>query len=63
MKAVVRSKLGSANVERLDDPAPPPDGIVVSPDGCGIYAIVPGHEFAGEGWRRRTQPSFSPFRV
>jgi D-arabinose 1-dehydrogenase-like Zn-dependent alcohol dehydrogenase len=64
MKAVVRSQLGSASVERLDDPAPPPDGIVVSPDGCGIcrtdlhiidgefdrthYPIVPGHEFAGE---------------
>ena len=36
MKAVVLSQPGSASVERLDDPAPAPDGIVVSPDGCGI---------------------------
>ncbi|HEY8584720.1 MAG TPA: zinc-dependent alcohol dehydrogenase family protein [Capillimicrobium sp.] len=64
MKAVLLSEPGSFSIERLDDPAPAPDGIVVAPDGCGIcgtdvhiidgefegtrYPIVPGHEFSGE---------------
>ncbi len=64
MRAVVLSEPGSVSVERLDDPAPATDGIVVAPDSCGIcgtdvhiidgefdgtsYPIVPGHEFAGE---------------
>ncbi len=64
MKAVVISEPGVVALERLDDPAPAPDGIVVAPDSCGIcgtdvhiidgdlastrYPIVPGHEFAGE---------------
>jgi len=64
MKAVVLSQPGAVGVERLPDPAPAPDGVVVAPDGCGIcgtdihiidgefvgttYPIVPGHEFSGE---------------
>jgi 2-desacetyl-2-hydroxyethyl bacteriochlorophyllide A dehydrogenase len=64
MKAVVLSQPGSFGIERVPDPAPAPDGIVVAPDACGIcgtdlhiidgeftptrYPIVPGHEFAGE---------------
>jgi 2-desacetyl-2-hydroxyethyl bacteriochlorophyllide A dehydrogenase len=64
MKAVVLAEPGSVSVERIDDPAPAADGIVVAPDGCGIcgtdlhiidgefdgtrYPIVPGHEFSGE---------------
>jgi len=55
---------GSVGVERLDDPAPQPDEVVVAPDACGLcgtdlhlldgeleatrYPIVPGHEFCGE---------------
>ena len=64
MKAVVLPEPGKVSVERLDDPAPAPGGIVVAPDGCGIcgtdihiidgefldtrFPIVPGHEFSGE---------------
>ena len=64
MRAVVVHGPGMAGVERVDDPAPDPDGVVVAPDGCGIcgtdlhildgemastrYPIVPGHEFCGE---------------
>jgi 2-desacetyl-2-hydroxyethyl bacteriochlorophyllide A dehydrogenase len=64
VKAVLISEPGVMTLERLDDPAPAPDGIVVAPDACGIcgtdlhildgeleatrYPIVPGHEFAGE---------------
>lgn len=64
MKAVLLAQPGSISIERLDDPAPAADGIVVAPDGCGIcgtdihiidgefegtrYPIVPGHEFSGE---------------
>ena len=64
MKAVVFPEPGTISVERLDDPAPRSDEIVVAPAGCGIcgtdlhildgefegtrYPIVPGHEFAGE---------------
>ncbi len=55
---------GVVGVERLPDPAPAPDGLVVAPDACGLcgtdlhiidggfprtrYPIVPGHEFCGE---------------
>lgn len=64
MRAVVVTEPGVAGVERLPDPAPAPDGIVVAPDACGLcgtdlhildgsfprtrYPIVPGHEFSGE---------------
>jgi 2-desacetyl-2-hydroxyethyl bacteriochlorophyllide A dehydrogenase len=64
VKAVVISEPGAVALERVDDPEPSPDGIVVAPDACGIcgtdlhildgeleatrYPIVPGHEFAGE---------------
>lgn len=64
MKAVVLPEPGRVDVERLDDPAPAPDEVVVAPDGCGIcgtdihiidgeflgtkFPIVPGHEFSGE---------------
>lgn len=64
MKAVVLPQPGTISVERVDDPAPAADGVVVAPDGCGIcgtdihiidgafagtsYPIVPGHEFSGE---------------
>ncbi len=64
MKAVVVAQPGSVSVERIDDPAPAADGIVVAPDACGLcgtdlhiidgefdgtrYPIVPGHEFSGE---------------
>jgi 2-desacetyl-2-hydroxyethyl bacteriochlorophyllide A dehydrogenase len=63
VKAVVLSEPGVFAVERLDDPAPAPDEVVVAPTGCGVcgtdlhlidgelpdalYPIVPGHEFAG----------------
>lgn len=64
MKAVVLSEPGTINVERVEDPSPAQDGIVVAPGGCGIcgtdvhiidgefdgtrYPIIPGHEFSGE---------------
>jgi 2-desacetyl-2-hydroxyethyl bacteriochlorophyllide A dehydrogenase len=64
MKAVVLPQPGTVRVERLPDPVPASDGVVVAPDGCGIcgtdihiidgefagtnYPIVPGHEFSGE---------------
>ncbi len=64
MKAVVVDQPGSVSVERIKDPAPAADGIVVAPDACGLcgtdlhiidgefdgtrYPIVPGHEFSGE---------------
>ena len=63
MKAVRVHEPGTISLERVADPAPAPDGIVVAPDACGIcgtdahildgeiesasYPIVPGHEFAG----------------
>lgn len=64
MRAVVLSQPGGVGVERLPDPAPAADEVLVAPDGCGIcgtdihiidgefagtrYPIVPGHEFSGE---------------
>ena len=64
MKAVVLTEPGAVSVQRIDDPAPAPDEVVVAPDGCGIcwtdihiidgeflatkFPIVPGHEFSGE---------------
>jgi 2-desacetyl-2-hydroxyethyl bacteriochlorophyllide A dehydrogenase len=64
VKAVVLPEPGTVSVERLDDPTPAPDEVVVAPDGCGIcgtdihiidgefpgtkFPIVPGHEFSGE---------------
>jgi 2-desacetyl-2-hydroxyethyl bacteriochlorophyllide A dehydrogenase len=64
MKAVVLPQPGAVSLERLPDPAPAPEGVVVAPDACGIcgtdihiidgefvgthYPIVPGHEFSGE---------------
>ena len=63
MKAVVLTEPAAFAVERLDDPTPAPDEVVVAPSGCGVcgtdlhlidgdlpdalYPIIPGHEFAG----------------
>jgi 2-desacetyl-2-hydroxyethyl bacteriochlorophyllide A dehydrogenase len=63
VKAVVVSAPGSVGVERLDDPAPRRDEVLVATSGCGLcgtdlhlidghlpdalYPIIPGHEFAG----------------
>jgi 2-desacetyl-2-hydroxyethyl bacteriochlorophyllide A dehydrogenase len=63
MKAVVFEGPGRLAVERVDDPAPAPDQVVVAVDACGIcgtdvhlldgefptsYPLVPGHEFCGD---------------
>jgi 2-desacetyl-2-hydroxyethyl bacteriochlorophyllide A dehydrogenase len=63
MKAVVIEAPGQLAVERVDDPAPAPDQVVVAVDACGIcgtdvhlldgefptsYPLVPGHEFCGD---------------
>jgi 2-desacetyl-2-hydroxyethyl bacteriochlorophyllide A dehydrogenase len=63
VKAVVLSSPGSFAIERLEDPAPRRDEVLIAPSGCGLcgtdlhlidgdlpdalYPIVPGHEFAG----------------
>lgn len=64
MKAVVISEPGRVAVERVDDPTPEPEDVVVRVEACGIcgtdlhvldgdfaptrYPIIPGHEFCGE---------------
>jgi 2-desacetyl-2-hydroxyethyl bacteriochlorophyllide A dehydrogenase len=63
MKAVVFEGPGRLAVERVDDPAPAPDQVVVAVHACGIcgtdvhlldgefptsYPLVPGHEFCGD---------------
>ena len=64
VQAVVVTEPGVFSVERLDDPAPAADEVIVVPSGCGVcgtdvhlldgelpdalYPIIPGHEFAGE---------------
>ncbi len=64
MRAVMVSQPGSAAVERIPDPAPLPEEVIVKVSGCGIcgtdlhilheglpnmpYPLIPGHEPWGE---------------
>src|SRR6266566_7268726 len=64
MRAVIIDTPGNIRVDRVPDPTPQPNELVIRVEACGIcgtdlhiidgdsplasYPIVPGHEFAGE---------------